>query len=115
MMNVETNSVNGSCRISMDIGGPHPLAASSRTRVNLESGKVERGLLKLVLSLVELIRQVMEKQAMRRIDDGSLTSDEIERLGGSLMELETKIRDLQKHFEIDDLNIELGPIGKLLD
>lgn len=115
MMHVETNSGTGSYRLAMDIGGPHPLSASPRVRVNLENDKVERGLLKLVLSLVELIRQVMEKQAMRRIDDGSLTCEEIERLGSSLMELESKIRDLQKQFDIDDLNIELGPIGQLLD
>jgi gas vesicle protein GvpK len=114
-MHVEANREAGSCRVSMDIGGPHPLSPSPRMRVNLEPGKVERGLLKLVLALIELIRQVMEKQAMRRIDDGSLSSEEIERLGAGLMELETKILELQEQFEIDDLNIDLGPIGKLLD
>ena len=114
-MHVEAVSDNDSCPISLEIKGPHPLSASPRMRVNLEPGKVERGLLKLVLSLVELIRQVMEKQAMRRIDDGSLSTQEIDRLGEGLMELESTIRNLQKQFEIDDLNIELGPIGKLLD
>lgn len=115
MMHVETNHETGSCQFSMEIGGPQPQSGAPRMRVNLEAGKIERGLLKLVLSLVELIRQVMEKQAMRRIDDGSLTTEEIDRLGTSLMELENKIRDLQAQFEIDDLNIDLGPIGKLLD
>lgn len=115
MMHAETNRETGSCRLSMNIGGPQTISGASRMRVDLENGKIERGLLKLVLSLVELIRQVMEKQAMRRIDDGSLTSEEIDRLGSGLMELETKIRNLQEQFEIDDLNIELGPIGKLLD
>jgi len=114
-MHVEANHDAGSCRVAMEIGGPHPLSTASRMRVDLEPGKVERGLLKLVLSLVELIRQVMEKQAMRRLDDGSLTSGEIDRLGTGLMELESKIKDLQEQFEIDDLNIELGPIGRLLD
>jgi len=115
MMQVEANRNAGSCRVSMEIGGPHPLSAAPRMRVDLEPGKVERGLLKLVLSLVELIRQVMEKQAMRRIDDGSLSAGQIDRLGTGLMELEARIRELQEQFGIDDLNIDLGPIGRLLD
>jgi phage shock protein A len=84
-------------------------------RIELESGKMERGLLKLVLSLVELIRQVLEKQAMRRVESGSLAIEEVDRLGVALMELESKIRELQTQFGIDDLNIDLGPVGTLLD
>jgi Gas vesicle protein K len=84
-------------------------------RIELEPGKIERGLLRLVLSLVEMIRQLMEKQAARRIDAGDLTDDEVERVGRSLMELEAKIRELQVQFGIDDLNIDLGPVGPLLD
>jgi hypothetical protein len=83
--------------------------------VELEPGKMERGVLTLVLSLVELLRQVMEKQAMRRIEAGSLTADEIDRLGCSLMELESTLRELQVRFGIEDLNIDLGPIGSLVD
>jgi hypothetical protein len=86
-----------------------------RPRVELEPGKIERGVLTLVLSLVELLRQVMEKQAMRRIEAGSLTPDEIDRLGCSLMELESTLRELQVRFGIEDLNIDLGPIGSLVD
>jgi hypothetical protein len=86
-----------------------------RARVELEPGKVERGVLKLVLSLVELLRQVLEKQAMHRIEAGSLSGDEIDRLGCSLMELESTLRDLQARFGIDDLNIDLGPVGRLVD
>jgi hypothetical protein len=86
-----------------------------RPRIELEPGKMERGVLTLVLSLVELLRQVMEKQAMRRIDAGSLTADEIDRLGCSLMELESTLRELQVRFGIEDLNIDLGPIGRLVD
>lgn len=85
-----------------------------RARLELEPGKIERGLLRLVLSLVELIRQLLEKQAMRRIDAGSLTSDEIDRVGRSLMEIENMLRKLQAQFGIEDLNMDLGPIGKLL-
>jgi hypothetical protein len=90
---------------------PHP----SRQRVELEPGKIERGLLQLVLAVIELIRQLMEKQALRRIEAGSLSTAEVDRLGQTLMELELKIKELQKQFDIEDLNIDLGPLGKLLD
>jgi hypothetical protein len=103
-------------RFAIDVGD---LAAApsprGRTRLEIEPGNVERGLLKLVLTVAELIRQLMEKQAMRRIDAGTLTMDETERLGCGLMEIETKIRELQTQFGIDDLNIDLGPVGQLLD
>jgi len=89
--------------------------ARPRARIEFESGQMERSLLKLVLAVVELIRQLMEKQAMRRIEANSLTGEEVERLGCSLMEVETTIRKLQKQFGIDDINLDLGPFGKLLD
>ena len=92
-----------------------PVTARPRARLELDPGKLERGLLKLVLSIVELIRQLMEKQAMRRIEAGTLTTEEIVRLGTSLMEIETTIGDLQRLFGIEDLNLDLGPIGPLLD
>jgi hypothetical protein len=91
-----------------------PGDTATRARFELEPGKVERGLLKLVLSLVELLRQLMEKQALRRIEAGSLTTDEIDRVGRSLMEVEQTIHKLQAQFGIEDLNIDLGPIGRLL-
>jgi len=72
-------------------------------------------LLKLVLALVELLRQLMEKQAMRRIEAGSLSGEEIERLGRGLMDAEATIHTLQRQFGIDDLNLDLGPVGNLLD
>jgi hypothetical protein len=88
--------------------------AAPRTRVELEPGKIERGLLRLVLSLIELLRQVMEKQALRRIDAGSLTLDEIDRVGRSLMEIDATLRRLQAQFGIDDLDLDLGPLGRLV-
>ena len=91
------------------LAGPGP-----RARVELEPGKIERGLLKLVLSLLEMLRQLMEKQAVRRIEAGSLTDDEVDRLGRSLLEVETTIRRLQTQFGIEDLNIDLGPVGRML-
>ncbi len=115
MPRAETKS-QGEYRFAFDFGDPSSLPPDKpRTRIELQPGKMERGLLKLVLSLVELIRQLMEKQALRRMDAGSLNSAEIDRLGRSLMELELKVRELQAQFEIDDLNIDLGPIGQLLD
>jgi hypothetical protein len=106
----------GSFNFAVAIGdaAPRPLS-QPRARIAIDPGRVERGLLKLVLSVVELIRQLMEKQAMRRIDAGTLTSDEVERLGVTLMEVEATIRGLQRQFGIDELNIDLGPIGPLLD
>jgi hypothetical protein len=109
-------SHSGTCKVAFEIGGASAApAAAPRTRIDLEPGKVEQGLLKLVLALVELIRQLMEKQALRRIEAGSLTRAEINRLGSTLMQLEDKIKELQEQFEIDDLNINLGPLGNLLD
>jgi hypothetical protein len=103
-------------RLAVDIADPE--SRPPRTgcaRLNLEPDRIERGVLKLVLALVELLRQVMEKQAMRRIDAGQLTTDEIDRLGRSLMTLESTVASLQAQFAIDDLNIDLGPAGCLLD
>jgi hypothetical protein len=85
------------------------------TRIELEPGKIEQGMLKLVLAVVELLRQVMEKQALRRIEAGGLLDDEVDRLGVCLMQIESTIRALQARFDIDDLNIDLGPAGRLLD
>ena len=84
-------------------------------RVNLDPEKVEQGLVQLVLSVIELIRQLMEKQALRRIEGGSLTAQQVERLGTTLMRLERQMKELQEHFQIDNLNINLGPLGNLLD
>ena len=85
-------------------------------RVDVDPEGVEQGLAKLVLTLVEFLRQLLERQAIRRMDGGTLTDDEIERVGLALMRLEAKIREMAGAFGLDpdDLNIGLGPIGKLL-
>lgn len=85
------------------------------SRVNLDPEKTEQGLVKLVLTLVELLRQLLERQAIRRIEAGSLTVEEIDRLGTTLMRLEEKIKELKDYFGIEDLNLNLGPLGNLLD
>jgi hypothetical protein len=73
-------------------------------------------LAKLVLTLIELLRKLLEKQAMRRIDAGSLTEEEIERIGETLMKLENKMQELKGVFGLKDeeLNINLGPLGDLM-
>jgi len=89
--------------------------SSSPPRINVDPKKTEQGLAKLVLSIVELLRQLLEKQAIRRMDNGSLSPEEIERVGTTLMLLEKKVKELQATFGIDDLNINLGPLGNLLE
>jgi hypothetical protein len=76
----------------------------------------ERGLVTLVLTLVELLRQLMERQALRRVDAGDLSDDQIERIGSTLMHLEQQMHELCDHFDIrpEDLNLDLGPLGTLL-
>ncbi|MCA1656151.1 MAG: gas vesicle protein K [Actinobacteria bacterium] len=85
-------------------------------RVDVDPEGLEQGLAKLVLTLVEFLRQLLERQAIRRMDGGTLTDDEIERVGLALMRIEQKVADLAGAFGLDpdDLNIGLGPIGKLL-
>ena len=85
-------------------------------RVNVDPEGLEQGLAKLVLTLVEFLRQLLERQAIRRMDGGTLTDDEIERVGLALMRLEEKVDEMAGAFGLDpdDLNIGLGPIGKLL-
>lgn len=85
-------------------------------RVNVDPEGVEQGLAKLVLTLVEFLRQLLERQAIRRMDGGTLTDDEIERVGVALMRLEAKVKEMAEVFGLDpeDLNLGLGPIGKLL-
>lgn len=85
-------------------------------RVNADPEGVERGLSKLVLTLIELIRQLMERQALRRIEAGSLNDEEIERLGQTFMKLAARMEELRQLFglEEEELNLNLGPLGNLL-
>jgi hypothetical protein len=81
-------------------------------RIAADAEAVETGLAKLVLSIVELVRRLLEKQALRRMDSGNLTDDEIERLGNALMKLEDKMGELKRTFGLSDeeLNMKLGPL-----
>lgn len=84
-------------------------------RIAADSDIVENGLAKLVLSIIELIRRLLEKQALRRMDAGNLTDDEIERVGAALMKLEEKMAEMKKTFGLhdEDLNLHLGPVRTL--
>jgi gas vesicle protein GvpK len=85
-------------------------------RFEADPESVEKGLVQLVLTLVELLRQLMERQAVRRMDAGNLSDDEIERLGRTLMLLDERMTELREHFGLtpEDLNLDLGPLGRLL-
>ena len=92
------------------------VAAARPPRWNADPEDVKRSVLKLVLTLVELIRQLLERQAIRRMEDGTLTDEETESVGLALMRLQETIHDLAKQFDIDpaELNLDLGPVGKLM-
>ncbi|HZQ99970.1 MAG TPA: gas vesicle protein K [Chloroflexota bacterium] len=85
-------------------------------RVDVDPDGVEQGLARLVLTLIEFLRQLLERQAVRRMEGGSLTDEEVERVGLALMRLEEKIGEMAELFGLDrgDLNVDLGPLGKLL-
>ena len=85
-------------------------------RVSADPENVERGLAALVLTVVELLRQLMERQALRRMETGNLTDEQIERLGETFMKLDRRMRELTEHFGLEegDLNLHLGPLGDLL-
>ncbi len=85
-------------------------------RTNIDPQDAERGLAKLVLTVIELLRRLMEQQAIRRIDAGSLTDEEIERMGQTFLKLEARMNELKSAFRLEDedLNLELGPLGSLV-
>lgn len=86
-------------------------------RVNIQAPGLEEELPKLVLALIEFLRRVLEKQAVRRMEAGTLTDLETERLGDSFVQLERKLAEMKTAFGLqdDDLNLNLGPLGNLLD
>jgi len=86
-----------------------------RPKANVDPKNVEKGLTKLVLTLVDLVRKLMEKQAVRRMESGFLTAGEIERMGNAFFLLDEKMEQLKKTFALkdEDLNLDLGPLGEL--
>ena len=86
-------------------------------RIDCSAETIEQGLAKLVLGLIELLRQLLERQAVRRMEGGSLRDDQVEQMGLALMKLEDKIKELAQQFGLkpEDLNLNLGPLGNLLE
>lgn len=85
-------------------------------RIDVDPDEVERGLAKLVLTIIEFVRQLLERQAIRRMDGGGLTDAEIERIGVALMRLEEKVGEMAARFGLkrEELRLGLGPLGQLL-
>ena len=85
-------------------------------RINIDAESVEQGLAKLVLTLIEFIRRLLEKQAIRRMEGGDLSPEQVEELGLALMKLEAKMQELKAQFGLadDELNLDLGPVGRLI-
>ena len=85
-------------------------------RINIDAQSVEQGLAKLVLTLIEFIRRLLEKQAIRRMEGGDLSPEQVEELGLALMKLEAKMQELKAQFGLaeEDLNLDLGPVGRLI-
>lgn len=100
---------------SADLSGTD-LSSLTSPRVDLNEENVGKGLAQLVLTVVRLVHELLEKQALRRMDAGSLTDEEIDRLGRTLQAQAQEIRDMAARFDLklEDLNMDLGPLGKVL-
>jgi hypothetical protein len=93
----------------------HAIARALPERINADPERVEQGLARLVLTVVELLREVLEHQAVRRMDGGTLSDAEVEKLGMALLKLNQRMGELKTTFGLtdEDLNIDLGPLGRL--
>lgn len=91
------------------------IARALPERIDADPEHVEQGLARLVLTLIEVLRKVLEHQAVRRMDGGSLSDEEVERLGLALLRLSERMDELKRQFGLDDedLEIDLGPLGRL--
>jgi hypothetical protein len=91
------------------------LANALPERINADPDKVEQGLARLVLTVIELLRRVLEHQAVRRMDGGSLSDEQIEKLGLALLKLNERMDELKATFGLtdEDLSVDLGPLGEL--
>ena len=92
-------------------------ASGTTSRIDCSSDNIEQSLARLVLGLIDLLRRLLERQAVRRMEGGSLTDAQIEEMGVSLMKLEQKVGELADHFGLkpEDLNLDMGPLGTLWD
>ncbi len=97
-------------------GSRPPNRTERHNRMDLDPDTVEKDLVKLVLTVVELLRQLMERQALRRFDEGGLSEEQEERIGLTLMLLDDRMTELRERYGLrpEDLNLDLGPLGPLL-
>lgn len=102
--------------VTITIKEPEEVKDTNPERINIDPKNVEKGLAKLVLTLIELIRKLLEKQVMRRVEGRTLSEEEIEKIGEALMNIENKMQELKETFGLkdEDLNLNLGPLGNLL-
>ena len=102
-------------RAAKAVGGRVPKILSGPPRWNADPDDVQRSVARLVLSLVEFIRKLLERQAIRRMEHGTLTDEEIEKVGVALQKLEKTLHGMAKRFGLrpEELNLDLGPIGRL--
>ena len=121
LLSVESKDVSDFIKVMNSGASPLPCPESDgqikpKRKLNLDPENVKKGLGQLVLTLIKLLHELLEKQAIRRIDGGSLTDDEIEKIGYTLMRQAEEIDNLCKEFGLEDkdLNLDLGPLGKLL-
>ena len=112
---VESSAIHDFAQVMQAGASPGGQAQSGR-RLNLDPDDLKNGLGQLVLTLVKLLHELLERQALQRIEAGSLTEAEIEKLGWTLMRQTQEIDRLRQEFglEEEDLNLDLGPLGKLL-
>jgi hypothetical protein len=112
----QSKLISASDDIAAITQGMATVRASSTNRVVLDPDKVERGLAQLVLTVIELLRQLMERQALHRVENGTIDDAAIERLGLAFMRLDERMDELKATFGLsaEDLNIDLGPLGKLM-
>lgn len=111
---LEVENPNGERKSSL--GKANGELANLPARTNIDPKNVEKGLAKLVLTLIELLRRLMEKQAIRRMEAGFLKPSEVERMGIAFQRLEEKMKGLKQGFSLkdEDLNLDLGPVGELM-
>lgn len=113
-----SGGVRSADRKSLDIfgGDLDRVRSGLPTRVNADEERLERGLAQLVMTLIELLRQLMERQAVHRMEAGNLTPEEVERLGRTFMALAERMEELKESFGLsdEDLNLNLGPLGNLM-
>ena len=115
-VNVESNSIGDFAAVMGTASSLNSNSQDVKGKINLDQDSVKNSLGQLVLTLVKLLHELLERQAIRRIEAGSLSDPEIENIGGTLMKQAEEIERLRKEFGLEkkDLNLDLGPLGKLL-